>query len=211
MIFKQIKSGGDRNFAYLIACDQTKQGALVDPSPDPVMVMDAIKKDAVEIRFIINTHSHFDHSGGNEYFAKSAENIPVHFFNCSKDTKVMDGQVLHIGAISLAFISTPGHTPDSICIKTEDKLITGDTLFVGKVGGTGNEKDARAEFESLKKIMALDPDTQVWPGHDYGIKPYSTIGSELQDNPFIKRLSSFDEFLWLKENWTQYKNEHGIK
>ncbi len=211
MIFKQIKSGGDRNFAYLIASDKTKQGALVDPSPDPVIVMEAIKKDGVEIMFIINTHSHIDHSGGNEYFAKYAKSTPVHFFNASKDTAITDGQVLDIGEISLEFISTPGHTPDSICLKTEDRLITGDTLFVGKVGGTWSEEDARIEFESLKKLIELDPNTQVWPGHDYGIKPYSTIGSELKDNPFIKRLSSFDEFFWLKQNWTQYKKENGIK
>jgi glyoxylase-like metal-dependent hydrolase (beta-lactamase superfamily II) len=211
MIFKQIKSGGDRNFSYLIACNKTKQGALIDPSPDPHMVMQAIKNSEIDLRFIINTHSHIDHSAGNEYFTASSKGKPINFLNSSKENKVKDGQVLNIGEISIKFITTPGHTPDSICIKADDKLVTGDTLFVGKVGGTWSEQDAKEEFESLKKIMALDPDTEVWPGHDYGIKPHSTIGFEHENNPFIKRLSDFDEFLWLKQNWTQYKNEHGIK
>jgi glyoxylase-like metal-dependent hydrolase (beta-lactamase superfamily II) len=79
------------------------------------------------------------------------------------------------------------------------------------VGGTYSESDARTEFESLKKIMALDPDTEVWPGHNYGVKPDSTIGFELENNPFIKRLGNFSEFLWLKQNWSRYKQEHGIK
>jgi hypothetical protein len=58
--------------------------------------------------------------------------------------------------------------------------------------------------------MALDPETEVWPGHDYGIRPSSTIGEEIKENPFIKRLDNFEDFLWLKENWAQYKIEHGI-
>ena len=67
------------------------------------------------------------------------------------------------------------------------------------------------EFESLKKIMNLPADTEVWPGHNYGVKPSSTIGFELKSNPFIKRLDNFSEFLWLKQNWVLYKQEHGIK
>ena len=79
------------------------------------------------------------------------------------------------------------------------------------MGGTYGRQDAAEEFESLKKLMVLDPETEVWPGHDYGIKPHSTIGEELTENPFIKRLDNFEDFLWLKENWAQYKIEHGIK
>ena len=81
---------------------------------------------------------------------------------------------------------------------------------MGKVGGTYGEEDARTEFESLKKLMILPPDTEVWPGHNYGEKPSSTIGFELKNNPFIKRLNEFSEFLWLKQNWSKYKQEHGI-
>jgi len=211
MIFKQIESGGDRNYAYLIACEKTREGALVDPSPDLFMVTKAVREEGVEIKYVINTHSHFDHSGGNDQFHRVKRGKPVTFINCGGDTEIKDGGTLNLGELNLEFIHTPGHTKDSICIKVKDKLITGDTLFVGKVGGTYSERDARMEFESLKKIMALPPGTEVWPGHNYGVRPCSTIGFELKSNPFIKRLGDFSEFLWLKQNWAIYKQEHGIK
>jgi len=211
MIFKQIESGGDRNYAYLIACEKTKESALVDPSPDPFMVIKEVKEEGVEIKYVINTHSHIDHSQGNEKFRGAGKSKPVIFINCGPGTEVRDGKSLYLGELCLEFMHTPGHTTDSICIKMKDKLITGDTLFVGKVGGTYNEEDARTEFESLKKIMTLAPDIEVWPGHNYGVKPSSTIGFELKNNPFIKRLGDFSEFLWLKQNWARYKQEHGIK
>ena len=88
--------------------------------------------------------------------------------------------------------------------------MTGDTLFVGKVGGTSTREQALVEFESLKKLMALSPDIHVWPGHNYGVRPTSTIGEELESNPFILRLNNFDDFFWLKQNWAAYKLEHGI-
>jgi len=211
MIFKQIESGGDRNYAYLIASEKTNQCALVDPSPDAYMVIKAVEEEGVEIKYIINTHSHFDHSQGNDHFRGAGTGKPITFINCGPGTAVRDGQSFILGELSLELIHTPGHTADSICVKVNNKLITGDTLFVGKVGGTYSESDARTEFESLKKIMALDPDTEVWPGHNYGVKPDSTIGFELENNPFIKRLGNFSEFLWLKQNWSRYKQEHGIK
>jgi glyoxylase-like metal-dependent hydrolase (beta-lactamase superfamily II) len=135
----------------------------------------------------------------------------ITFINCGIDTRVPDGTVLKLGDLELEVINTPGHTEDSICIKVENKLITGDTLFVGKVGGTYSDRDAKTEFESLKKIMRLHPETEVWPGHNYGVRQSSTIGFEQSSNPFIIRLADFNDFLWLKKNWARYKQEHGIK
>jgi len=211
MIFKQIESGGDRNYAYIIASEKIKECALVDPSPDPSMVIKAVKEEGLEVRYLINTHSHYDHSQGNDKFRRAGGGKPVTFINCGAGTEIGDGESLSLGDLNLEFMHTPGHTIDSICIKVQDKLVTGDTLFVGKVGGTYDEEDARAEFESLKKIMALVPETEVWPGHNYGVKPSSTLRFELENNPFIKRLGDFNEFLWLKQNWARYKQEHGIK
>jgi hydroxyacylglutathione hydrolase len=211
MIFRQIESGGDRNYAYLVASEKTREGALIDPSPDPYPVIKTVKEEDVEIKYVINTHSHLDHSQGNEKFRLSKKDRSVIFINCGLGNGAGENRTLYLGELALELISTPGHTADSICIKANGKLMTGDTLFVGKVGGTYSEKDARAEFESLKNIIALEPDTEIWPGHNYGIKPSSTISYELENNPFIKRLGDFNEFLWLKQNWTQYKQEHGIK
>jgi glyoxylase-like metal-dependent hydrolase (beta-lactamase superfamily II) len=211
MIFKQIESGGDRNYAYIIGSEKTREAAVTDPSPDPSGVIKEIRQEKLKIRYLINTHSHFDHSGGNDYFKKSESGSEIIFINCSEETMASDGKVFNLGDIKLEFLSTPGHTPDSVCIKAGNKLITGDTLFVGKVGGTYGEMQAKTEFESLKKIMALPPDTEIWPGHNYGVKTSSTIKFELENNPFIQRLADFGEFLHLKETWAAYKQEHGIK
>ena len=119
--------------------------------------------------------------------------------------------MLRLGNLDLKIIHTPGHTPDGICILVDNKLLTGDTLFVGKIGGTGTEEEARIEYDSLfNKLMKMDDDIEVYPGHDYGVAPTSTIGHERQTNPFILR-KDFKDFKWLKDNWTEYKLEHGIK
>jgi len=124
--------------------------------------------------------------------------------------RVDDGDTLELGSLTLTVIHTPGHTDDSICILGGDKLVTGDTLFVGKVGGTDFGEAARKEYNSLhKKLMTLDDNIEVCPGHDYGVAPTSTIGHERKTNPFILR-DSFESFVELKRNWLQYKTDHGI-
>ncbi len=88
--------------------------------------------------------------------------------------------------------------------------MTGDTLFVGKIGGTGTEAAARAEYESLTKVLLRLPDaTTVWPGHDYGCRPSSTIGLERRTNPFLL-CEDFQAFLELKIGWAELKRRHGL-
>jgi glyoxylase-like metal-dependent hydrolase (beta-lactamase superfamily II) len=126
------------------------------------------------------------------------------------DVPLKDGDVLELGAVKLEILHTPGHTDADICILAGNKLITGDTLFVGKVGGTDFGAGARTEFESLRRLLdTLDDSVEVWPGHDVGVRPSSTIGDERRENPFLVR-TDFEDFLWLKKNWADYKKEHGI-
>ncbi|MBN2534888.1 MAG: MBL fold metallo-hydrolase [Spirochaetales bacterium] len=212
MIFEQIKTGGDRNFGYLIGCDIQKKCAVVDPSPDPGPVIKRIEEFGLDVLYVINTHSHFDHTGGNDTFKKKFNaKLILHASSSLADIGVEDKETIDVGTLMLIFIHTPGHTEDSICIRVEEELMTGDTLFVGKVGGTYSRKEAEDEFSSLMRLQQLHDQTRVWSGHDYGVKPYSTIGEERINNPFILRLNSFDDFLWLKNNWASYKIEHGIK
>jgi len=213
MFFKQIRAGGDRNFSYIIADEATAEAVVVDPGLEPEKELKILERNGLQLKYVIATHDHFDHTGGNAVLAeKTGAEIAMHESARSRrDIELRDGDVLKVGDIELRIIHTPGHTPESICILAGKELITGDTLFVGKVGGTGYGDDARDEYESLHgKLMTLPPDTRVWPGHDYGVRPSSTIGEELAGNPFILR-DSFESFLDLKRNWLEYKKKHGIK
>ncbi len=208
MIFEQIRTGGDRNFAYLVGDGKTNRAAVVDPSNVPALVLERAKEHGLEVKYLINTHGHYDHTDGNSHVrSKTGAELVA----CG----AADGETFSLGDVELKIIHTPGHTTDGICILVSapgesGKLMTGDTLFVGKVGGTGYGDDARAEYDSLHdKLMTLPDETEVWPGHDYGVAPSSTIGNEKATNPFILR-ESFEDFVDLKRNWPAYKQEHGI-
>lgn len=218
MIFYQIDAGGDRNFSYLVADKNGGKAGLIDPAPDSDRYLGLIQKHALTVEYAIVTHGHSDHTCGmnetarrfhcktvgHRLLSREAGHLPV-------DLPVDDGDSLPLGELTVKILHTPGHTDDSICILCEDKLVTGDTLFVGKVGGTDLGEGARKEYRSLHdKLMTLDPAIEVYPGHDYGTAPTSTIGKEKTTNPFILR-DSFEAFLDLKANWLQYKKDHGIK
>ncbi|MCU0286190.1 MAG: hydroxyacylglutathione hydrolase family protein [Acidobacteria bacterium] len=211
MIFFQIPSSGDRNYGYLVGCEKTKKAAVIDPSPKPEPCYEKANELGLSVEYVINTHTHYDHTGGNQFFQKKCNaKLITHQLAHTGDIHVNDCESLNIGEVKLTFFHTPGHTPESMCILAGNELMTGDTLFVGKVGGTSGREQAMIEFESLKKLMNLDPAIHIWPGHNYGVRPSSTIGDELKSNPFILRLNSFYDFFWLKENWAAYKLEHGI-
>ena len=213
MIFQQIRAGGDRNFGYLVGNEETKEAAVIDPSSAPGEFPRAAEKYNLKIVYIIGTHGHGDHTSGIAALKKmTGAKVVMHSSSTnSADIRVEDGDTLKLGNLEMKVIHTPGHTLDSICILVNGKLVTGDTLFVGKIGGTYNEESAKIEYDSLfNKLMKLDDDIEVYPGHDYGVAPTSTIGHERQTNPFILR-KDFDDFKWLKDNWASYKLEHGIK
>jgi hydroxyacylglutathione hydrolase len=213
MIFQQVYAGGDRNFGYLVGDELSGEAAVIDPSSSPGEFVLLASKNKLKIIYIINTHSHGDHTSGNfELKKQTGAKIVMHTSSLSNpDVQVSDGDVIKLGQLELKVLHTPGHTPDSICILVDNKLMTGDTLFVGKVGGTNTDESARIEFDSLfNKLMKLDNSIKVYPGHDYGSAPTSTIGNEFETNPFILR-KEFKDFKWLKDNWAAYKLEHGIK
>ena len=212
MYFKQFNVGGDRNFAYLIADESSMQAAVVDPAYSPQILVEEAEKLGFEIKYIINTHDHYDHTNGNKKLKAStgAQIVQNASAYGNADIRVNDNGSLWLGGLELKFIHTPGHTQDSMCIMVENMLCTGDTLFVGKVGGTDFSEGARLEYNSLRhKLMTLPEDTRVWPGHDYGVAPSSTIGHEKRTNPFLLR-PDFESFVDLKRNWAEYKLKHGI-
>jgi hydroxyacylglutathione hydrolase len=212
MIFHQIEAGGDRNFAYLMADGERGTAALFDPPPDASRYLPLVEEHGLEVAYIIVTHGHGDHTWGLSEAKKRVGGGTVAHQESLVDAeiRVRDGDTLRLGTMTLTFIHTPGHTGDSMCVLGGNKLVTGDTLFVGKVGGTDYGVEAFKEYESLhNKLMTLDDGVEVYPGHNYGVKPSSTIGHERRTNPFLLR-DSFESFLDLKMNWLEYKKEHGI-
>jgi hydroxyacylglutathione hydrolase len=211
MYFKQLRCDGDRNLGYIIADETSKKCVLVDPSPEPSQALKEVKDNSFTIMYLINTHSHYDHVVANiEITSISEARIVSHSTSSEGEIKVNDGDTLIVGNLAIEILHTPGHTLDSICIVVSDYLITGDTLFVGMIGGTKSKKDARMQCESLKRLMALKESTTVWPGHDYGVRASSTIKEEKEHNPFCQRIYDFEAFYYLKRHWEDYKREHNI-
>ena len=214
MIFQQISAGGDRNFAYLIGDEASQTAAIVDPSFAPERSLQASSEKGLAVKYVISTHSHPDHVAGNDAVISKTGAVEVMHTSSPRPAslRVSDEQTLEVGRLALHFLHTPGHIPDHLCVLVEGHLITGDLLFVGKVGGTGSYfkgSDPLEQWTSLRRLMTLDPRTIVWPGHDYGARPSSTIGDEIATNPFLQ-CRTYDEFIHLKENWAAYKKAHNI-
>jgi hydroxyacylglutathione hydrolase len=213
MIVEQIPTAGDRNFGYLIVDPRSRRCAAVDPSGAPDRLIARIEEQGLSVAWILCTHHHYDHADGiHELRTRYGAPLAMHRASpIVADMPLDDGQELELGSGCLTILHTPGHTPDSICIYVPGGVLTGDTLFVGKVGGTGYGEDARREYQSLHgKLMVLPEDTFVYPGHDVGVRPISTIGDEKKQNPFLLQ-PDFEHFVALKRNWLAYKAEHGIK
>jgi len=201
MFFKQIQQHSD-NFSYIFADENTKEAAVVDSSFNASQLIKTIKAKCFNLKYIINTHGHSDHTAGNiELKSVFDAKVVAHILSKSNfDMAVKDGDLLTIGKVSINILYTPGHTFDSICLLIDNKkLLTGDTLFVGECGRTdlpgGNPKSM---FDSLlHKLYKLDDAVEVYPGHDYGSKPSSTIGEEKKTNYTLKprSLEAFIEFM----------------
>ncbi len=212
MVVEQFRTGGDRNFGYLAACESTGEALVVDASFNPEMIVRFAAERGFIIRYIFSTHGHDDHTNGNEKIKLMTALVPLLYGDTCSHTgiRVIDGALFPLGTLEARIIHTPGHTRDSICIHIGHALFTGDTLFTGKVGGTVTEEQALEEYQSLHhKLMVLPGETTVWPGHDYGLSPRSSISVERASNPFLQQ-KDFSAFLFLKQNWGAYKKAHGI-
>ena len=213
-IFEQIRTGGDRNFAYLVGDRAAGVAAAVDPSYEPGITVERAEAQGLKITMILNTHGHDDHVNGNERM-KGLTGAKVAAWagsSARSDLGLEDEDTLSIGEIEIRVMHVPGHCPDHLLffLPAQKIAITGDHLFVGKIGGTSGERDARTEYASLARVMEeLPDDTTIWPGHDYGCRPSSTIALERIMNPFLAA-PDFDAFLRLKRDWAAFKARHGL-
>lgn len=208
MIIKQKTVGSMAVCCYVLGCEETKKGVVIDPGGDESAVLALCEKEGLTIEYIIATHAHPDHVCGmkriqDETGAKiimhadeeaffERPDIQDYFamlglaFAPPADILVHDGDTITFGNQSLQVFHTPGHTPGGICLYNGTDVFTGDTLFVGAIGRTDFPGgDMRAFMKSIgKKLLVLPDETVVWPGHGYG-GSRSTIGDERRTNPFI--------------------------
>lgn len=215
LIFEQIRTGGDRNFGYLLADRDAREAVLIDPSYTPEVLVARATEQHLRVTYIINTHGHTDHINGNSKAVElTGAPIAGHpALPTPPDVPLRDGQELTVGALRLRFMEVPGHAADHLTVyePSYEILITGDLLFVGKIGGTKNEVDARTEWNSLQRLLRAVPDTAtVWPGHDYGVRPSSTIALERKTNPFLQ-CPDANALVRLKAEWLDFKKQHGLK
>ena len=209
MIIKQLELGADKVFCYILACEETRKGVIIDPCGAADKLFGVIAELNLTILYIINTHCHPDHTCSNKVIKtetgalimrheadelllqdpEAAEYFKRQGYPPSPpaDKLVKDGERLIFGNCSLKIIHTPGHSPGSICVYAENNLFTGDSLFVGAAGRVDVPGgDFTILTDSLAaKIAVLPDETRIWPGHDYGDTPTSTVGREKKENPYL--------------------------
>jgi len=187
----QIQVGNMQNFSYIVEDDDTHEAIIIDPSWDLVELELIIKENDLKIKYIVNTHHHFDHTLGNEEMVKStnASIIQHEFSELKHDISVKDGDSIDFGNSKLKVLHTPGHSKDSMCLIGDGKLFSGDTLFVGNCGRIdlpgGSAQDL---YHSLFDVLhSLDDNLVMYPGHNYGHSNMSTIGEEKTTNMIMQK------------------------
>ena len=197
-------------YCYLVADEDSRTCALIDPAFDTDRLIALTAEQGLNITHIINTHNHSDHTAGNAaVIAATGARLYIHHRDAAAlgkifnrgfarlmggkgspppDVLLKDNDTIQIGTVTLKVIHTPGHTPGGICLYTDGHLFTGDTVFVGSAGRTDLPGGSKRQLETSisTKICSLPGDTILWPGHDYGPTPSSTISREMQTNPFMQ-------------------------
>lgn len=187
----QIKVGNMQNFSYVVEDEDTSESIIIDPSWDLIELEMIIKENNLKIKYIVNTHHHFDHTLGNEAMVKSTK-APIIQHESSElkhDITVKDGDLIEFGNSKLKVLHTPGHSQDSICLVGDGKIFSGDTLFVGNCGRIdlpgGSAKDL---YHSLFDVLhKLDENLVMYSGHNYGGSEISTLGQEKITNHVMQK------------------------
>ena len=180
---------------FLVADAQTREAIIIDPGFDSESeaktIINEIERNEFEVKYIINTHGHPDHTGGNQTMKDYTKApILIHEYdapllkNPPADRKLHDGDLIDAGNIKLKVIHTPGHSKGSVILLGSDVVFSGDTLFAGSIGRYDLPGGSLDELiNSLKNSLLTLPDhVKVYPGHG----PVSTIGEERRYNPFLQ-------------------------
>ncbi|MEZ4526827.1 MAG: MBL fold metallo-hydrolase [Desulfobacterales bacterium] len=206
MIIESLEVGPIMANCFILGCEKTKEAVVIDPGGDADLILMELARLGLKVKYLINTHGHFDHVGANKrmkavtgapilihagdapmlmrlskdalMFGLTAENSP------EPDQNINDGDKIRFGEITLKVIHTPGHSPGGVALLTEGHVFVGDTLFSGSIGRTDLPGgDYNTLISSVRsKLFILDDSTVVHCGHG----PDTTIGREKQYNPFFR-------------------------
>ncbi|MDR3782109.1 MAG: MBL fold metallo-hydrolase [Candidatus Nitrosotalea sp.] len=194
----QLKVGNMQNFTYVLEDEDTREAVIIDPSWDLDLVIETLERNALKVKYVINTHHHFDHTIGNDAIVKYTKSkILQHESSTLKnDMRLTNGEKIKFGNSELTVMHTPGHSKDSICLVGDGKIFSGDALFVGNCGRVDLPGGSAIElYHSLFDIIyKLDDNLMLYPGHNYGTSPNSTIGKEKKTN-FVLQPRTEEEFV----------------
>ncbi len=206
MILKTLVVGPLQVNCYLVGCEQSRQAAVIDPGDNVDDILLSLAEEKLELQYIINTHEHFDHVGGNKRLREvTGAQLLAHpraaaeIVNISSrgavwgmivedspppDRTVDEGDLVKIGdSIELKVLYTPGHSLGSISLLGPGMVFVGDLIFAGSIGRTDFPG---GDYQTLiravrEKIFTLDSETVIYPGHG----PATTVGREKLSNPFF--------------------------
>ena len=212
---KQLQLGPMDNFVYLLGAQDAKETAIIDAAWNVEAAVAAAAADGREITHALVSHWHFDHTNGLLPLLelqgvricaheRDAEELPREIQ--SSVTRFSGGDTIEVGPLRIRALHTPGHTPGSTTYQLEaaaggfpGAIFSGDTLFVNACGRCDLKGGDPAQmFESLRKLSALGGDVLLYPGHDYGDVPASSIAREQTHNPYFARLGSLEQFVGLR-------------
>jgi hydroxyacylglutathione hydrolase len=214
LYFKQIEIGPMHNYVYLIGSTETRKAAVVDAAWDIDEILRVAAQDEIEITHALVTHTHPDHVGGGfvgmeiagatELLEKCKAKVVVHKaeaefmkgLSSSDMIKTDNGDKVDVGDLEIQLMHTPGHTPGSQCFLVDNRLVSGDTLFIdacGRVDFPGGNPE-QMYYSLTQKLMALPDEMILFPGHNYAPLKQATMGEQKKTNPYLK-FSSLKQFL----------------
>ena len=188
---------------YLLEDEKAHVAAVIDPGDEAGRILQVIKDDGVDVKYILLTHGHYDHTTAVPELHQALPQAEIYIHKADAngagsrlfplagqipDLKFYDeGDALTLGELTIQVLHTPGHSKGSVTLKVGDVLFCGDTLFAGSCGRTDLAGGSYAEImASLKKLGQLPGDYHVCPGHDVT----STLERERRSNPFLREAMS---------------------
>jgi hydroxyacylglutathione hydrolase len=206
VIIHTVQVGIIQTNCYIVGCEETHEGVVIDPGGHPERVLKVLEESGLTIRYVLNTHCHFDHMGANaEIVAATGAPLALHpaeipvlrmrggaallgvFVKESPmpDIELEEGQVLEVGKLRFQVLHTPGHSPGGLTFYLEEEGVAfdGDVLFasgVGRTDLTGGDWDTLTR--SIREVLFKLPDeTVIYPGHG----PETTVAYEKAHNPWL--------------------------